>query len=204
MIGLLASALALAAAQTPPQASASGQVTTPAAPDAPMADRATAPREFTQALTLPPPTTPPVTAVAKPFLSLAGESDVFEISSSQVALQRSQNPEVRRYAAMLVEHHTLTTNQALAAAKAAGILPPPPVLDPAKRDKITRLIAADPAGFDREYLTQQVPAHEAALALHQTYAAKGDTPQLVAVARGAVPIVTHHLEDARRMLAALP
>lgn len=185
-------------------APASAQVSTPAQPVVPAADRATQPREFTQALTPPPPAAPPVTTAAKPFLALAGESDVFEISSSQVALQRSQNPDVRRYAAMLVEHHTLTTNQALAAAKAAGIMPPPPVLQPDKRDRITRLVAANPAEFDREYLSQQVPAHEAALALHQAYANGGDTPQLKTVAQGAVPIVTRHLEEARRMLATTP
>ena len=145
-----------------------------------------------------------MTTAALPFLQLAGESAVFEISSSPVALQRSQDPAVRRYAAMLVEHHTLTTNQALAAAKAAGLLPPPPVLQPDKRDRITRLFAGDPAGFDREYLSQQVPAHEAALALHRTYAEGGDTPQLKTVAQGAVPIVTSHLEKARRILAAMP
>ena len=161
------------------------------------------PRVFTQVLTPPPPAAPPVTTAAIPFLQLAGGSDVFEISSSQVALQRSQNPEVRRYAAMLVEHHTLTTNQALAAAKAAGILPPPPVLQPDKRDRITRLFAVAPDGFDREYLTQQVPAHEAALAVHRTYADEGDTPPLRAVAQGAVPIVTRHLEEAKRLLATL-
>lgn len=168
------------------------------------ADRLTQPREFTQNVTPPPPAQPPVTTAAMPFLFMAGESDVYEISSSQVALQRSQNPEVRRFAAMLIEHHTLTTNQALAAAKAAGLLPPPPALQPDKRDKITRLLAAPAAAFDREYLSQQVPAHEAALALHQTYAQGGDTPQLRAVAQGAVPIVTGHLDEARRLLSATP
>ena len=194
---LIAPAVALLALVAAP---AIAQVDTPA----PATDRATLPHEFTQAMTPPPPATPPVTTVARSFLFLAGESDVFEISSSQVALQRSQNPEVRRYAAMLVEHHTLTTNQALAAAKTAGIMPPPPVLQPDKRDRITRLIAVGAADFDREYLSQQVPAHEAALALHRTYAEGGDTPQLKAVAQGAVPIVTQHLEGARSMLAAVP
>lgn len=194
-------------------APAAAQVTPPAQPDAPPAegspqsitlrgapDRATQPREFTTQRTPAPPPAPPVATAAMPFLFLAGESDVFEISSSQVALQRSRNEDVRRYAAMLIEHHTLTTNQALAAAAVAGITPPPPVLGPDKRDRITRLLSVDPAGFDREYLSQQVPAHEAALALHRTYAEGGDVAQLRTVAQGAVPIVTRHLEDARRLL----
>ncbi|QQV78005.1 DUF4142 domain-containing protein [Sphingomonas aliaeris] len=198
---LCLAALALAPVPLYAQTTTSADVATPAAPDN---DRATSPREFTQALTPPPPAAPPTSIVAKPYLFLAGESDVFEISASQVALQRSQNPDVRRYAAMMVAHHTLTTNQALAAAKAAGIVPPPPVLQPDKRDMITRLLAIDAPGFDREFLTQQVSAHEAALSLHQSYAAGGDTAQLVTVAQGAIPIVTRHLEEARRMSGTQP
>ena len=197
---LCLAALALASVPLSAQTTTSADVATPAAPDN---DRATAPREFTQALT-PPPAAPPTSIAARPYLFLAGESDVFEISASQVALQRSQNPDVRRYAAMMVAHHTLTTNQALAAAKAAGIIPPPPVLLPDKRDMLTRLLAIDAPGFDSEFLTQQVSAHEAALTLHQSYAAAGDTAQLVTVAQGAIPIVTRHLEEARRMSGTRP
>ena len=151
----------------------------------------------------PMPNAPPTTTAAQPFLFMAGESDVFEISSSLVALQRSENPEIRRYASMLIDHHTRTTNVTLAQAKAAGITPPPPILQAPKRDMITQLLAAPAADFDRTYLSQQVPAHEQALALHTTYAQSGDTPQLRTAARGAVPFVTQHLADARRMLGSM-
>ncbi len=145
----------------------------------------------------------PTTTQAMPFLMMAAESDIFEISSSQVAVMKSQNPRVRAYATMLIEHHTMTTNVALRQAKAAGIMPPPAVLQADKRDMITQLLAAAPADFDRVYLTQQVPAHEQALALHTTYARSGDTPQLRTAAVGAVPFVTRHLADARKMLGAM-
>lgn len=145
----------------------------------------------------------PTTTQAAPFLAMAAEADIFEITSSQVALMKSQNPRVKTYATMLIEHHTMTTNVALRQAKAAGIAPPPAVLQADKRDMITQLLEAAPADFDRVYLTQQVPAHEQALALHTTYARNGDTPQLRAAAVGAVPFVSRHLAEARRMLGAM-
>ena len=146
----------------------------------------------------PPPAGMPTTA-AMPFLALAGESDVFEITSSQMAVMRSQNPEVRRFATMLIDHHTRTSNIALAQAKAAGLTPAPPVLGPQKRMLIDQLATASAADFDRVYLQQQVPVHEQALALHSTYASSGDTPQLRTAAAGAVPIVRGHLDQARTL-----
>ncbi len=145
----------------------------------------------------------PTTTQAMPFLMMAAEADIFEISSSQIAVMRSQNPRVRAYASMLIEHHTMTTNTALRQAKAAGIMAPPAVLQADKRDMITQLLQAAPADFDRLYFTQQVAAHEQALALHTTYARNGDTPQLRTAAVGAVPFVTRHLAEARRMSGAM-
>lgn len=145
----------------------------------------------------PPPPAQPTTA-AMPFMMLAGESDVFEITTSQIALMKSQNPEVRRYASMLIDHHSRTTNGLLTQAKAAGLTPPPAVLGSRKRALIDQLLAAGP-NVDRVYFQQQVPAHEEALALHTTYSQSGDTPQLRAAAASAVPFVTEHLAEARRM-----
>ncbi|HEX8412545.1 MAG TPA: DUF4142 domain-containing protein [Sphingomicrobium sp.] len=138
--------------------------------------------------------------MAMPFVAKAGASDQFEIQSSQIALQKSQNPDVRRYAQMLVTHHTQTTQEVTAAARAAGINPPPPMLEPMQADMIAQLQSA-PAGpaFDRLYMSQQVPAHQMALDLHRTYAARGDTPQLRTVASRAVPIVQSHLTEAQGM-----
>lgn len=142
---------------------------------------------------------PAATRQAIPYLAMAGMSDVFEITSSQVALKKSRNPGVRRFASMLIDHHSRTTNLALAAARSAGVSPPPPVLDARHRDMIRQLEAAPAGSFDRVYLQQQVPAHQEALQLHSGYARTGDTAPLRNTARGAVPIVQSHLQQAQRL-----
>jgi putative membrane protein len=146
----------------------------------------------------PPPPSKPSTA-APAYMTMAGEADVYEISSSQIALQKSQNPQVRQFASMLIEHHTQTTNTLLAKAKAAGLTPPPAALSPPKIAMIDALEAAPVVAFDQVYWGQQVKAHREALAVHGTYASGGDVPQLREAAAAAVPIVQSHLDQATRM-----
>ena len=150
--------------------------------------------------------TPPLSAAsrqAQPYLFHAGAGDVFEITSSMILLNKSSNPQVRAYASMLIDHHTRTTNLALANAKGAGIMPPPPELSSMQKSMIGQLHAAAPAGIDRLYLQQQVPAHQQALALQGGYARTGDTPALRQAAQGAVPIVQSHLTQAQQLLRAV-
>ncbi len=150
--------------------------------------------------------TPPpalATTQAQPYLYAAGQSDLYEISSSLVALQRSQNPAVRQFAQRMIEHHTETTNAALMAAKQAGVVAPPPVLDESGRQKITALLSAPATGFDREFLTQQDASHQAALQVVSGYAERGDVPALRQAATRTVPIVSGHLTTLRTIMARM-
>ncbi|HEX8402424.1 MAG TPA: DUF4142 domain-containing protein [Allosphingosinicella sp.] len=133
------------------------------------------------------------------YVKMAGASDLFEIQSSQLALSRAQRSETRQYAQMLVTHHTQTTQATVQAARAAGLNPPPPMLLPMQQRMMDQLRRADGARFDQLYFTQQIPAHEMALALHSNYSRSGDTPSLRATAATAVPLVQQHLDEARRM-----
>jgi len=151
------------------------------------------------AQTPPPPPPPEARAQAMPYVMAAGRSDLYEINSSQIALQKSQSPAIRKYATMLIKHHQQTTAATLAAAQKAGLSVTPPALDPGATASINELQTASPADFDRIYLAQQVPAHQAALDLHQAYGASGDQAALRASAKKAVPIVRQHLTAAQRM-----
>ncbi|ONF95390.1 DUF4142 domain-containing protein [Sphingomonas jeddahensis] len=154
------------------------------------------------AQTPPPPPPPEAKMQAQPYVMAAGKSDLYEINSSQIAVDKAQNPAVKRYAQMLIQHHQKTTAATMAAAQKAGMTPPPPALDPGATRSINELQTAAPGDFDRIYLAQQVPAHQAALDLHRSYGARGDQAPLRASAKKAVPIVQQHLTAAERMLKA--
>jgi putative membrane protein len=153
-----------------------------------------------------PPPPPPAEAMQKaaPYVLAAGKGDLYEIGSSEIAVQKSGDPAVRRYAEMLIRHHRQTTAATLAAARQAGVTPPPVAIDAGARAAIEELRRAPAADFDRLYLGQQVPAHRAALALHQGYGKSGDKPALRASAMKAVPIVREHLAAAETMQAGKP
>lgn len=135
------------------------------------------------------------------YVAKAGASDLYEIQSSQLAEQKAGSDAVRKFAQMMIEHHSMTTQQVMAAAKSAGLNPPPPSLEPKQRAMIEQLGRLDGAAFDAAYLRQQRRAHDEALALHSGYARDGDNPALRDTAAKAVPIIQRHIEQLRSMPA---
>jgi putative membrane protein len=133
------------------------------------------------------------------YVAMAGSSDLYEIESSRLALQRGSSPAVKQFAQMMIDHHTMTTQQVTQAARAAGMTPPPPSLLPPQRAMLDQLQPANGTDFERTYLQQQRMAHRMALALHQNYARSGDTAQLRQTASSAVPIIQRHIDELQRL-----
>lgn len=133
------------------------------------------------------------------YVMMAGASDLYEIESSRMAQERTQDPAVREFAAMMIEHHTGTTKALTAAARAAGLNPAPPQLMPQHRGMIDELRSLKGEGFDAAYMMQQRRAHDMALELHRNYAANGDNDQLRKAAASAVPVVEKHIARIREM-----
>ena len=150
------------------------------------------------AQTPPPPPPPEAKTQAAAYVDAAAKSDMYEIESSKLALQKSSNPKIKAFANMMIRDHTKTTAATKAAAKKAGLNPPPPAPDAGVTASLTELQGASGADFDRLYLGQQMPAHQAALDLHQSYAAGGDQAALRTSAKAAVPIVKRHIDMAHK------
>jgi len=151
------------------------------------------------AQTPPPPPPPEAMTQAMPYVMAAGMSDLYEINSSQIAMQKSQNPKIRQFANMLIKDHTKTTAATMKAAQKAGLNPPPPMLDAGATASIAELQNAPAADFDRLYIGQQIPAHRAAFGLHSHYANAGDNSALRSSARKAIAPVAHHLDMANKL-----
>lgn len=136
---------------------------------------------------------------ATEFAAAAAASDLFEIESSKMAQAQAQSPDVKMFASMLVKDHTSSTAELKSIASKENIVLSPPTLAPDMQSKIDALKNAKGAAFDTLYLTQQVPAHEAALKLHQGYAQSGDNASLKAFASKTSTVVSKHLDEARTM-----
>ncbi|HEX6740223.1 MAG TPA: DUF4142 domain-containing protein [Sphingomicrobium sp.] len=160
--------------------------------------------------TAPPP--PPAAAMIDPndprlapgFMAQAASGGQFEIQSSQLALQMSQNLAVRNFANVMIADHSRLSQALAAAATAARLTPPAPVLLPSDQAMLDQLRAAGAGpGFDLAYKNAQITAHQNALQLMQAYAAGGDVPPLRAAASQAIPTVQMHLNQAQ-MLPVTP
>lgn len=134
--------------------------------------------------------------VAPGYLRLAASSDLFEIESSRLALQRSRNPAVHAFAQMMIDHHTRTTQDLMRCGADTGLAPPPPGLMPHHRDALDRLRMARPEAFDTGYKREQITGHIEALAVQRNYADRGDTSVLRRCAEALWPIVEGHLRKA--------
>lgn len=140
------------------------------------------------------------TPAAPTFVMFTGAGDQYEIQSSQLVLQTTQNPDIRRFAQMMIDHHTKTTQDTAAAAMRAGIPAPAPMLDAPKMAMLASLQKFDGAERDHLYVAQQMMAHKETLGLMKTYAETGDTPALKAAAQATIPIVQSHLAMLERMM----
>ena len=137
------------------------------------------------------------------YVPNAAMGDMYEIMASDIALERSQNAEVKRLATMIKTDHTDASNKFKAIL--SGMNPPmtPPAgLDERRQGLIDNLRSAGAADFDRVYLDQQIAAHNEALTLHRGFSDNTDAAPLAAHARAVVPKIEAHLRTAEQLTAS--
>lgn len=146
-------------------------------------------------------TVPAATIDAAGYISKAGAGDLWEIESSKALLAKSTSADVKKFAQMMIDHHGKSTAKVKAAAAEAKLDVAPPKLDGDQQKMLSDIKAADAASIDAVYLAHQKTAHDTALALHQGYAASGDTPSLKRVASEIVPVVEAHRTELGKLAA---
>ncbi len=145
----------------------------------------------------PPVAVTPVDAAG--YIAKAGAGDLWEIESSKALLAKSTNAEVKKFAQMMIDNHGQSTAKMKAAATEAKLTVAPPKLDGDQQKMLDEIKAADAAGIDAVYIAHQKTAHDAALALHQGYAAGGDTESLKKAAGEIVPVVEAHRAELAKL-----
>ena len=137
------------------------------------------------------------------YVPNAAMADMYEIMGADIAIERSQNAEVKRLATMIKTDHTDASNKFKAILQ--GMSPPmtPPTgLDQRRQGLIDNLRSAGAADFDKVYLDQQIAAHNEALTLHRGFSDNTDAAPLAAHARSVVPKIEAHLRTAEQLKAS--
>lgn len=138
------------------------------------------------------------------YVPNAAMSDMYEIQAADIALERSQNAQVKELAQMIKTDHTAASNEF------KGIVPTaapdialPTSLDQRRQGMIDNLRSASAADFDTVYLDQQIAAHEEGVTLNNGFKDNTDAPALAAFAAKVLPKIQAHLDRAKEIKAAM-
>jgi putative membrane protein len=130
------------------------------------------------------------------FVQEAATSDMFEIQSSQLAIEKGDD-RAKAFAQQMITDHQKTTDELKSLiAKDKVDVTPPTALDSASQKKLDTLKSLNDGDFEKQYKSDQVSGHKDAVSLFERYAKSGDNPALKDWAERTLPTLKHHLKMA--------
>ncbi len=142
---------------------------------------------------------------SKTFIQNATIGNQFEVSSSRLALQVSQNDAVKAFAQKMVDDHTQVGDQlkTTIANSDAQISEPKTSMDEKHRKLLDELNAISPQDFDKLYVKDQIKAHDEAVDLFKDYAKHGDNEALKNFASQNLPALEEHKKEVRQLKSSI-
>lgn len=132
------------------------------------------------------------------YVQNAAASNVFEIETSKLALEKATVPSIKTYAQTMVDEHTKASNELMAAVTQAGLSGQ--IAMPAdKQAKVDALRGLSGAEFDRQYLADQRSGHQELLANVNAYLAAAPAGPLKDHASKVTGVVQKHLNSLEKI-----
>lgn len=134
---------------------------------------------------------------ADDFVEEASAKGLAEIESSKLALEKTRNLEVRKFAQTMIEDHTKANQELkkIASTKKLDVSDDPELMSQAKA---MILKVRDGESFDEAYANNQVMAHKETIELFEKAATVKDA-ELKAFAQKTLPKLRHHLDMAQTL-----
>jgi putative membrane protein len=136
---------------------------------------------------------------AQEFVNNAASGGLFEVQSSELAMQRSKTPAVKEFAQMMITDHTAANNELKAIAEAKGLKVPSAIAGPPAQH-MAAVQAAEGDAFDKTYIQHQAKAHQDTIAMFQAEAQNGSDADLRAFAEKTLPTLNKHAEHVQAMM----
>jgi putative membrane protein len=133
------------------------------------------------------------------FVKVVASSNMFEIESSNLALEKSQNDQIRSFAQKMIDDHTSAGEKMKSIAQEAGVEVPAEMGETDMKQLNDLQAASD---FDQAYVAAQVAAHEKAVTLFDGFANKSGEGALRDFAAETLPTLKDHQEMARQLPGA--
>ena len=134
------------------------------------------------------------------FVKKVAVSDMFEVESSQLALDKKPDRDTKPFAQKMVKDHTKTTKELKRLVERGKVKADlPTAMDAEYQKKLDELRALNGQEFDVAYDKAQLQGHKDAVALFESYAKNGDNPDLKKWAAKTLPHLKQHLKLAEKL-----
>jgi len=135
------------------------------------------------------------------FVKTATLDGMTEVEFGKLAVSKSSNSDVKRFAQKMVQDHGQANQQLAALARSKG-LPVPTKLDAKHEAMLQELSAKSGAAFDSDYASHMAKAHTKAVALFEA-ASQSSDPDLAAFAKQTLPTLQQHEQLANNLNASV-
>ena len=137
------------------------------------------------------------------FMTDLAHGNIAEIEAGKMALEKSQNDIVKKFAQQMVDDHTAALTELQTMAQAKGVKLPEDV-GPKHKAMAAALKAASGNTFDKQYMKGAgVADHKQTIALLKNIQTNGKDAELKAMATKKLPTVQGHLKMAQQGLTAV-
>lgn len=132
------------------------------------------------------------------FLRQAANSTIFEISLSNLAIQKATNSEVKAFAEIMVADHT-NIRKELSILASQKEIPLPDTMDVEKQSVHLSLSQEPGIIFDKKYIDQMLIIHEMDIAKFDSATRYADDKEVREWAAKQLPILRTHKEHTKEM-----
>jgi putative membrane protein len=149
------------------------------------------PGAHAQGTTKAPPVNNTVSSMDKMFIIAAAQGNMAEVMTSQLALKKSRNDNVRMIAEMLIKDHSKAQQDLKPVAQSAGVMMPKQ--PNAKQRAMYRMLSRlNGAAFDKAYMAGQVKSHLETISLFQNENRMGRDKEATNYAATYLPGIQGH------------
>ena len=132
------------------------------------------------------------------FLDEAAQGSLFEVKASQLAQQKAQVEDVKRFAQRMVDDHTGMTGRLQKVVQPKGINLPQQ-LDKKHQDRIDSLSKKTGVDFDKSYLDEVIDSHKKDIDNFEKAAKDAKDPAVKDFAATSLPSLREHLQAAQTL-----
>ena len=138
----------------------------------------------------------------KTFLKAASDGSLFEIKTSQLALQKSNSADVKQYAQQMIDDHTKLMEQMKPVAAEAGVTPPTELQSKLHKTEYKKLQGLSGDAFDQAYIKDQLMDHQQTEQAFKTEESSGQLSDEKSAANQGQPIIDDHMQKIQQIAQA--